>query len=377
LKRRYFLFACLLIFLTRESTLASDVLDIRTGQHSNFTRIVVEFSGPVRYQVIPNKINPSVIIDALNVSGIRDLRDVSVDSDDPILRQVRFIRKGNLLSITAYLKSGSFEIKQHTIYRPFRIVLDIFSSQSKSVAIFEKPKKKISGEKEIVFESITEPPVAAKIDSIVSKETQIPANIPAEVLKHTELQTEADLKPSGNKETAKTESASDSKKIFWIIGSVFVLLDIALLALYLNSSKRKKRLAKVENQFKQNYQEIESFTERVEENQLDQRSQKFVELLKQAMENEDKKETAVNEQEVSVAEDLEEAAVDSTVLELPETVEETPRTPQPEPPELVEIIKDLYPDIPEEELTEASARAQLIGRDGVEFMKNIKRLYLN
>jgi hypothetical protein len=68
--------------------------------------------------------------------------------------------------------------------------------------------------------------------------------------------------------------------------------------------------------------------------------------------------------------------IDTMIGSLSEAIREQEKS-EPLPPEFTEIVNELNLIEHSGEISEEAAKKALIGRDGLEFMKSIKRLYLN
>src|SRR3990172_4022283 len=223
------------------SAFAADLVDIRTGYHWTYSRVVLEFDAPVRYQVFEERSNPAITIDILNDGRILEFADVNIEPVDPFLHRVSYKQNGKLLTVIAFLKTNSFTINQYPLNYPYRIVLDIYAAESELQSAV--PMKTDATKNIKISETIAPALVDSFIVSADSSEkpaidslTVLPGeNIPQTVLDKTSVLKERIL-PQINSETAQQaeskEKQSRGKKamanVFWLLGAAFVLLDSAL-----------------------------------------------------------------------------------------------------------------------------------------------------
>lgn len=374
-------FLVTLIFLV-SSAFGADLRDIRTGFHRTFSRIVIEFDAPVSYEVFRDDSNSAVIVEVLSSGRIAGFGEVELEDEDPILRQVSYGRNANLTSITVFLQSAGVRIEHYTMTRPFRIVIDIFTRTARDAAAihdlpaksFPRPvteKEKLNSER---IKTDAEAVSATRADSTVLNV----ANVPQAVLKKTTLQRPAVAAASKKAQIVNqspAEAHRSNQTLFWLIGGAFVLLDAMLLFLYVN----RPRGTKVQpTQRIRHASQVAPAAPLVQTPPTIVDGQAFAEVLKSALEHDGLKPvTAAPPDDEAVAiEDINRAVkIDSLIGSLTEVIAQP--AAEPAPPGFKEIAQELALVDASGELTEEAARKQLIGRDGMEFMQNIKRLYLN
>ncbi|RMD93832.1 MAG: hypothetical protein D6813_03370, partial [Calditrichaeota bacterium] len=62
----------------------ADLIDIRTGAHKNFTRVVFQFNKPVHYNITSNLQNKKIFVKFSPVSSLRQF-NVNLDEESNIL----------------------------------------------------------------------------------------------------------------------------------------------------------------------------------------------------------------------------------------------------------------------------------------------------
>lgn len=361
------------------SAFGSDLQDIRTGFHRTFSRIVIEFDAPVSYDVFRDDSNRAVMVEVLSSGRIAGFGEVELEDEDPILRRVSYGRNANLTSVTVFLKSAGVRIEHYTMTRPFRIVIDIFIRTAQDAAAGQdlpaKPSRKAAAEIEKLnseqIKTDTESVSATRADSTVLNV----ANVPEAVLKKTTLQRPTVAAASKIVNQSPAEAHRSNQRLFWLIGGAFVLLDAMLLFLYVNRRRGTKvpppQQTRHASQAAPAAQLVQTPPPTVD-------GQAFAEVLKSALEHDGLKAVTAMppEGEVVALQDINRAVkIDSLIGSLTEVIAQPEA--EPTPPDFKEIAQELELVDASGELSEEAARKQLIGRDGMEFMQNIKRLYLN
>jgi len=376
---------------------SADLIDIRTGFHRTYSRVVIQFDSFVRFQVIKDVENGTMIIDVLGVNAVRNFGEINLDKKDRYLKQVSVKRSPNFLSITTILKISNLQVDHYYLNRPFRIVLDIYPTSILSEKTRKNEKtlqpepqpdeqmlatavSQVDSLQSIEFDSVESSEMdssslsAAADDSLAGA---IAANYDSTKTLLNEsiipFQTSLNSVKSELQKIAKNRtSQGDQQMIKYTLVSVtiaaFVLIDLILVAVYLvrRSKKRKRPL---------------QTRERVAKKQADlrQTNREFVEILKSTLESNEieeiRKEPEVVRVNKSVAANTP-PRVESLIRSFSESVN-TPEWTSPSPPELAEVARDLGSIVPASRVAKEVTREELIGKDGAEFLKNLQKQSLN
>ncbi len=376
---------------------SADLTDIRTGFHRTYSRVVIQFDSFVRFQVIRDVENGTMIIDVLGVNAVRNFGEINLDKKDRYLKQVSVKRSPNLLSVTTILKISNLRVDHYYLNRPFRIVLDIYPTSILS----EKTKK---SEKTLQpgpqpdehmlarAASQVDPLQSIEFDSVESSEVDSPALSAAtddslagaiaanydstETLLNESiipLQTSLRSVKSELQKIARNRSSKQNRlmgkyTLVSVTIAAFVLIDLILVGVYLVSrSKNRKRLLQTR--------------ERVAKKQpvSKQTNREFVEILKSTLESSEIEEIR-KEPEVVRANKSGAATtpprLESLIRSFSESVN-TPKGTDPSPPELAEVARDLGSIVPASRVAKEVTREELIGKDGAEFLRNLQKQSLN
>ncbi len=337
---------------------ANDLQSVRTGYHRSYSRVVVQFAGAVRYRLTTNPAARTITIKVEGVDHINSLRRVAVAPKDAILDAVRFFKDADRLTITTVLKIDQFKVIDYALHWPFRIVLDIQKRGGTQTA-----PAAVGPQSEVPATASAPDPDSSHTLRRLPESARV--SIPEEVLKHT--RPPLILRKAANQAVQKgpvNRIKTARGLVFWVIGAAFVLLDAMLLVLYLNRRKAARRQAAASRNPARN--PASRSGRRKLQVAPPPNPQEFVHLLKEAL--------ARDEAEAGVPAAPALAKVMAPVAFAGVNAAEAS---PPAPPDFKEIALELYPELADDALTEENARQQLIGRDGVDFMKNVKRLYLN
>ena len=192
--------------------LAVELIDVRVGQHPEFTRVVFEFDEPTGYQISRSK-NKSgetsllVKLDARSQPAQFSYKSGLVESLDLGRQQSR-------TSAQLTLREKGFRVKEMTLIDPFRVVIDVLPAVSSTpVAAAPKTVPKASAKKPAPAKvaAATKPkqkksPVPAPVKKAPEKSVKPAATAPAVVAAPTPKPRSA--KPVPPQSVAKTAERS-------------------------------------------------------------------------------------------------------------------------------------------------------------------------
>jgi len=375
---------------------STDLIDIRTGFHRTYSRVVIQFDSDVKFQVIKDFENGSIIIDVLNVNAVRNFGKVNLDQKELYLKQVSFKRSPNLLSITTILKMSNLRVDHYYLNWPFRIVLDIYPSSilSEKPEISEKTLQsepqpdeqmliaaapQIDSLQSVASDSVESSEVdsltlsSARIDSLAGvivanydstttllRESIIP-------LQSSLKSVKSELQKIAKKRNAEWNQLMSKYTLASLLVAAFVLIDLIWVALYFVRRSKKRKHAVQTRESVAKKQPVEKQTNR-----------EFVEILKSTLESNEIEEIRI-EPEVIRKNDFfanTQRAFEPRIRSFSEPINAR-KEASLSPPELAEVARDLGSILPSSRVAKEVTREELIGRDGVEFLKNLQRQSLN
>jgi hypothetical protein len=162
---------------------AARVVDLRVGQHANFSRVVLELDSPVSYQVERNTLASG--LNELVVSLAAEAQAETVESKPGVIESVEMLAgAGSRSTLRVRLKGEGLRLKEMTLSNPPRIVLDILS----------------------------EVPVAEIPDTATATRPAKAAATPR-VDKHVAARKQVGLSPPASRETVALESGETSERV--------------------------------------------------------------------------------------------------------------------------------------------------------------------
>ena len=119
----YFLLTA--IFIAASPSFGAELIEIRTGFHHSYSRIVLEFNTPVRYHSYKDYSTGAVILEIAPVRPLHTAIEVHTDPRDTYLQKVETDFFSSTLRVTALLRSLDARINIYQLDWPFRVVVDI------------------------------------------------------------------------------------------------------------------------------------------------------------------------------------------------------------------------------------------------------------
>lgn len=385
----------ILILGLTPSLFATQLTDVRTGYHGRYSRIVIELTRPVKYEIIKDTGRKRILVDLHAVDAISPIGAVELEPEDPILQQVRYYKNSRRTTVSVSLLTAEVVVKSYHIDGPFRVILDIYMLSNPDTAGRQKMSKPVEKaaqtpkpeiEKQQQSGETLPAPLENRADSGLLDSTLFAlrkANLPVDAMlnrtrfndKAVELQavgSEAGWSPSG---------------LFYVLLALFVIFDLGGFFWYLKRRNARKVRA--------TRRRASSGARSKAPGSANHRNGKaFVEVLKESLDVAEapapdaknapemrnaKVKAPLNdlapEQEVELQEINSTIKIDSFIASLSQAVE-TATIETVTPPDLNDVAHDL--DV----LTSANisrelTREQIMGRDGRDFIRNIKRLYMS
>ena len=148
---------CVLALLAAPSAEAAGaVKDVRVGKHATYTRIVFELDRAAGYQIERNEPAPGIseLVVSLEASGVAG----KVDVPKSLIDAFRLQSDGQRTVAHIRLAKDGLRVKEMTLSRPPRIVIDIVEEEAKAAAVTALPAPKPAPKKM----PAAEPPKVAK-----------------------------------------------------------------------------------------------------------------------------------------------------------------------------------------------------------------------
>ncbi len=389
--------AALTIFTFIQTAQSGDLTDIRTGFHRTYSRIVVQFDTDVKFQVIKDVENGTVIIDILGVNAVRNFGEINLDQKDQYLRRVSFKKSPTLLSITAILKRKNLRVDHYYLNRPFRIVLDVYPSSvvnepaEKNDSALQ-PEQKPNGRMSVAM--------TPEIDSLQSTESDSvePSAVDSFALSATAVDSlegafsanydstktllgesiiplqaslnsvKSELQRIAGKQSSKQNRLMSKSTLSSATVAAFILIDLIWVAVYLTRRSRKR---KPTLQTRKKLAKKQFVPERT--------NREFVEVLKSTLESNEIEEVRKEDEVVRANEPVpanRRDRLESMLRAFSESVN-IPQGAPLTPPELSEVARDLGAIAPASPASKKVTRKELMGKDGAEFLKNLQKQSFN
>jgi len=401
MKRIHQILLWLVIWASTAPASATELRDVRTGFHHTFSRVVIELDRPVRYQIIEDVANRKVLVDLHYVDDIAGIGEVKLEPGDPFLKQVRYYRTRRFVTVSIDLLTADAKINAYSWGRPFRVILDISRKPDNgSVVTQQSTTQDVTG----IDVPARQPNPDDRLDTPppeqnLSEPTEIASLLDStlQALKRENLPVDALLHRAGEKqepqEDVAGESTSNSEagaKLFYAFLALFLIVDGAALMWYLRRhsrptkqpAKRKRSTKSRHTASKQGVQvdgrEFVNILKTTLQERMASRPAPVAEFLAQqrpSLRVATPADDLPPEQAAELAEINSAIKIDSFIESLSEAVETAANPVMP--PRLQEVAQDLDSISASAHISRELSEEQIIGRDGAEFMKNIKRLYMN
>ncbi len=396
IKSLIFCTVLLLSFTNRSSAVV--LKDVRTGFHGSFSRIVIELDRPVKYQLIKDVEKRKLLVDLHAVDTIAPFGEVELEENDSFLKRVSYYRTHNVITIGIELLSSDIRVKSYRFEGPFRIIIDIAGGHTKAASSDAKKAasnlpQKVKAHSVGMSAGIGSAMRTAqhdKNDVYSLLDSTLAAlkgeNLPVDLMlnrrnQHTRLQK---MKPS----QSPVHKAPGSM-LFYAFFALFLVTDVILFIWY-----QKRRYLKAKRVHKKNRGGI--LKRQVAGNMIPANNQEFVDVLKETLKDKKTAQSKVAAQtesafqavkmstlddvlEPSQMEELAEISstvkIDHFIASLSQAVETAVVQPVP-PPDLSDVAHDLDTISATTHISKELSREQLMGKDGADFVKNMKRLYM-
>ena len=182
-----FVFVCFLMCITSVNA-ANTITAARVWPAQDYTRIAMESTAPIKYQLLILKNPDRLVLDIEDIELTPVLKTLSdkIISGDPYIKQVRVGKfKPGVVRIAVDLKgevkSNLFALAPAGDYK-HRLVLDIYPLQDELMAMLDKKNGDITSEKPIVepLPPSTDSPSELSVEPAVPAENKLPEVRPSE-----------------------------------------------------------------------------------------------------------------------------------------------------------------------------------------------------
>ena len=182
-----FVFVCFFICITSANA-ANTITAARVWPAQDYTRIAMESTAPIKYQLLILKNPDRLVLDIEDIELTPVLKTLSdkIISGDPYIKQVRVGKfKPGVVRIAVDLKgevkSNLFALAPAGDYK-HRLVLDIYPLQDELMAMLDKKNGDITSEKPIVepLPPSTDSPSELSVEPAVPAENKLPEVRPSE-----------------------------------------------------------------------------------------------------------------------------------------------------------------------------------------------------
>lgn len=222
--------------------LAGQVLDIRTGFHRSFSRLVVEANEHVGYEVVEDKANQAIVLRMQPIAPPLHLHEIAIEPGDVHLKRVDYEFSTPVLKVIAFLNSSAVYIKTYEMERPFRVVVDFYrAAPVKRKAKIENRKtgrENRKSESKFLQDNSEPPDSVALMDSVSISESRGDTLV---TLAHSDSiqQLPAEELPKYSK--PENETRKSKTRLIVTIGAAVLGANTLIVGYYLWSRKRKKR----------------------------------------------------------------------------------------------------------------------------------------
>ena len=398
MKIKFLLFCTVLLLCFTSRSSAVVLKDVRTGFHGSFSRIVIELDRPVKYQVIKDVESRKLLVDLHAVDTIAPFGQVELEENDAFLKRVSYYRTRNVITISIDLLSSDIRVKSYRFEGPFRIIIDIARGQSKAVSSDAK-------------KSATNPSQNVKADAVgktvgIGSAIHIPQHDKSDVnslldstlaiLKSEHLPV--DLMLNRRKQQARPQKMKPSQSpvheasgaiLFYGFFALFLVTDVILFLWF-----QKRRYVKTKLVYKKNRRG--GLRRQVAGNIIPVNNKGFVDVLEEALKDRkmtsskvgDKTKSALQAVKISTLDDVLEPSQKDELAEINSAVKidhfiaslsqvvETAEVQPVSVPDLSDVAHDLDAISASTHISKELSREQIMGKDGADFVKNIKRLYM-
>ncbi len=351
--------------------------DIRTGFHYAYSRVVIQTNFAVPYDVSLEHSRQMLLIHIPAIESIEYYGQVTTDPNDKFIAGVTYLHSGNGLTVSVRLKHANVQVERKTLQRPARVVLDISQSTLPPTPAQSNPVEEMLQSETGIYQpwSVFDP-----------NDAEQPAFVYADTLPSQKPFAFLDLAPSAENALPVTQDSSaaaepttarnrtepahthKSNLVWYFAGALFLALNLMLLLW-----RRKRRHAatsKTPNNKRRKMPNPSS-------PRAEMPSREFLEFLKTAVQT-SQQEPSESGRRTDESQEPEEVVKLRQVMGALQAVGKNDSEPATAlPPEFKKIAADLNLIAEDDQRTDEEIKQQLIGKDGVEFMKNIKRLYLS
>lgn len=200
-------------------TAGAELVDIRTGFHETFSRLVLEFDAPVRYNL--SEASNKILISIGSINRFRTWPPRQYKCDSDVIESIHLAYTDTTLEATVHLFSQNTILFPSYLKYPARIVIDVYPQL----------QQEVSGEPSKPYQ---EPPKKSMVFS-----RQLRDSTQSQFLNRLSA-----LKPASEPNTSQNQKPPLKSKItlFVLILAVFIMVDAVLLIFYLNRNPKTPRV---------------------------------------------------------------------------------------------------------------------------------------
>ncbi|MCG8606978.1 hypothetical protein MJD09_18600 [bacterium] len=362
------IFLCL-IWCSTESTHGAELTGIHTVSGRFYSQIVVKSDTPIQHDFLENLQDGTIKLLLSPVQSTSEIGEIRVFPYDRFVENITSELNDEKVELTIFLKTQEVQTEIRTRDWPFELLLEIRSLDNEPlvVANSERPSTQVSVSDSITPEraqtgSVGQPDsvVTAALDSTDKSTETLGFKVGPNFSAFT-LDLSSNSLPQGSQARAVVRSASDSKmQTFIKVVTGFIIFDILLAGIYVSRRRRRNKL-----------RSPDSKPPTPEIMQPVVRNQEFMDVLAASLkersligESSSPTELAANPSGVEA-----EAKVDHLIESLSTALRGV--TPLEESDVAIDPFMHQL-----ESLSYSSGLTveDIIGRDGQEFVKNLKRL---
>ncbi len=365
-----------------EQANGAELLDIRTGSHKNYSRLVMQFDSKVSYNVIKDFKNSKLVIEVSPVALIKYLDPAHIDTDDLILNYIEYEHTPPQLTITVHLSIPEVRVVTFSLDYPDRIVIDFYPvNQNLQTGIHNFKEDK--------------PPYISKGLNYDPIFLEHPKYKPSHDTTNTQFESgttnsspnSEEVKKEGNRSSINKREAlsfiSKLKPLFqlrsflgskmkeydlatlFIIVATFILVDSILLTFFVINRKNRRRYLEVRNRKRR----INS------KSGADFQHQDFKNMLKTSLKSNEREsqKASFNVPNVNhVTDPYSHSKIDSMIQSLSEALGPSIIINKPLPG-----FEEMAKELESLNLSSTIPKELWIGQDGIDFLKNMKKMQVH
>ncbi len=340
----------------------AQVVDIRTGFHQTFSRIVVQFDSDVEFNIIKNLNNKKVLVEIQPVEIRFNPREIKIDPGDKFVNRIEYELTLITMKVSLYLKSSNVRLDYYKLAHPNRVVIDVYQArQLKNAGLNVQPDS--SGEAK------PDSSVKAQIDSgLFSNLQSYQDDDSTTSLPDNQFKDAKSIDPNVNESVYSANNAKPESGflIFFSVLGAFFLIDAIILGIYFFRRKKKfKNSAPGSEPEPEKKKKQKPASPKVPEAAPQDFKTALTATIQENMSTANK--SVMNASHSNIVNN---SQITSKIESLINSLSESMRPSDTillEFPELEQVTRELQKISPDENISPEL----LIGKDGVEFIKNL------